>query len=176
MKRRAPIIAGIVGIAVAALVVLFATAPRGDEKADTSTLVGNISPDLQGTTADGEQFDIDDHRGQWVLVNFFATWCPPCVEEHPELVELSERDDGQLQVVSVAYNDEDAKVAEFFETNGGSWPVLLGGADGASLDFGVKKLPESFLIAPSGVVAVKLNGAVTAEQIDQLIAEQSEPS
>jgi hypothetical protein len=51
--------------------------------------------------------------------------------------------------------------------------VLLGGADGASLDYGVKKLPESFLVDPSGTVAVKLNGAVTAEQIDQLIADRT---
>ncbi len=171
--RRAPIIAGIVGVAVLALVVLFVASPSGDEKADSSPLVGNVAPALVGTTASGDEFDIDDHRGQWVLVNFFATWCPPCVQEHPELVELSERTDGQLQVVSVAYNDEDAKVTEFFETNGGSWPVLLGGADGASLDYGVKKLPESFLVDPSGTVAVKLNGAVTTEQIDQLIADRT---
>ena len=171
--RRAPIIAGIVGVAVLALVVLFVVSPSGEEKADSSPLVGNVAPALVGTTASGDEFDIDDHRGQWVLVNFFATWCPPCVQEHPELVELSERTDGQLQVVSVAYNDEDAKVTEFFETNGGSWPVLLGGADGASLDYGVKKLPESFLVDPSGTVAVKLNGAVTTEQIDQLIADRT---
>jgi cytochrome c biogenesis protein CcmG/thiol:disulfide interchange protein DsbE len=171
--RRAPIIAGIVGVAVLALVVLFVVSPSGEEKVDSSPLVGNVAPALVGTTASGDEFDIDDHRGQWVLVNFFATWCPPCVQEHPELVELSERTDGRLQVVSVAYNDEDEKVTEFFETNGGSWPVLLGGADGASLDYGVKKLPESFLVDPSGTVAVKLNGAVTTEQIDQLIADRT---
>jgi cytochrome c biogenesis protein CcmG/thiol:disulfide interchange protein DsbE len=171
--RRTPIIAGIVGVAAFALVVLFVVSPRVDQKGDSSPLVGNVAPALVGTTANGDEFDIDDHRGRWVLVNFFATWCPPCVQEHPELVELSERTDGQLQVVSVAYNDEDEKVIEFFETRGGTWPVLLGGANGASLDYGVKKLPESFLVDPSGTVVAKLNGAVTVEQIDQLIADRT---
>ena len=167
--RRAPIIAGIVGVALLGLVVLFATSPSGEEKVDSSPLVGNVAPALVGTDLEGEQFDLDDHRGQWVLVNFFATWCPPCVQEHPELVELSERTDGQLQVVSVTYDDSAEQVAEFFDERGGEWPVLTGGVDRAPLDYGVKKLPESFLVDPSGTVAVKLNGAITAAQIDELI-------
>ena len=169
MTRRAPLIAAVVGVAVAALVALFAFSSGDSNDPDASPLVGSVAPELVGEGLDGDEFDIDDHRGQWVLVNFFATWCPPCVQEHPELVELSERDDGRLQVVSVAYNDSDENVAEFFADNGGEWPVLVGGARSASLDFGVKKLPESFLVDPSGTIQVKLNGAVTAEQIDELI-------
>ena len=169
-NRRAPIIAGIVGVAVLALVVLFATSPSGEEKVDSSPLVGNVAPELVGTSIDGSDFDLDDHRGQWVLVNFFATWCPPCVQEHPELVELSERTDGQIQVVSVTYDDSAEQVTEFFEERGGEWPVLIGGVDRAPLDYGVRKLPESFLVDPSGTIAVKLNGAITAAQVDELIA------
>jgi cytochrome c biogenesis protein CcmG/thiol:disulfide interchange protein DsbE len=175
--RRAPIIAGIVGVAVAALVALFALAPSGDEKADSSPLVGNVAPELNGTTLTGEEFDIDDHRGQWVVVNFFATWCPPCVQEHPELVEFAERNGDSVQLVSVAFDDTEVdQVEQFFADNGGDWPVITAGADGASLDYGVKKLPESFLVSPSGEVAVKINGGVTADELDRLIADQAEPS
>lgn len=170
-SRRAPIIAGIVGVAVLALVALFAFAPQGEEKADTSPLVGNVAPELSGSTLQGDEFDIDDHKGQWVVVNFFATWCPPCVQEHPELVEFAERSGDSVQLVSVAFDDTEVdKVEVFFAKNGGDWPVITGGADGASLDYGVKKLPESFLVAPSGVVAAKINGGVTADQLDELIA------
>lgn len=176
-RRRAPLIAAIVGIAVIALVGVFATAPKGGESADSSPLVGNLAPELKGSTLEGSEFDIDDHRGQWVVVNFFATWCPPCVEEHPELVAFDERNGRQVQLVSVAFDDTEVdKVKTFFAENGGDWPVITGGADGASLDYGVKKLPESFLIAPSGTVAAKINGGITAAQLEQLIADQSEPS
>ena len=175
--RRAPIIAGIVGIAVLALVALFALAPSSDEKADSSPLIGNVAPALEGTTLTGDEFDIDDHRGQWVVVNFFATWCPPCVQEHPELVEFAERSGDSAQLVSVAFDDTEVdKVQEFFAENGGEWPVITAGADGASLDYGVKKLPESFLVDPSGEVVVKINGGVTADQLDAMIAERTEGS
>lgn len=172
-SRRAPIIAGIVGVSVLALVVVFVVSPSG-EKVESSPLVGKLAPTLTGSTLSGEEFDIDQHRGEWVLVNFFATWCPPCVEEHPELVEFSERNSGEVQLVSVAFDDTELDAVEtFFTDNGGDWPVITGGADGASLDYGVKKLPESFLVDPSGEVAVKINGGVTANELDALIAEQS---
>ncbi len=172
--RRAPIIAGIVGVAVLALVALFAFAPDRTERADSSPVVGNLAPALSGTTLTDDEFDIDDHRGQWVVVNFFATWCPPCVQEHPELVEFAERNGNDVQLVSVAFDDTEVdKVAQFFADNGGDWPVVTAGAAGASLDYGVKKLPESFVIDPSGTVAAKINGGVTADELDQLIADRT---
>ena len=172
--RRAPIIAGIVGLAVLALVVLFVVSPGGGEKAESSPLVGNLAPELVGETLDDTNFDIDEHRGQWVLVNFFATWCPPCVQEHPELVQFAERNGEQVQVVSVAFDDTEVdEVTAFFAKNGGDWPVITSGADGASFDYGVKKLPESFLVDPSGTVRVKINGQVTADGLDELIVERS---
>ncbi len=172
--RRAPIIAGIVGVAVLALVALFAFAPDRTDRADSSPVVGNLAPALSGTTLTDDEFDIDDHRGQWVVVNFFATWCPPCVQEHPELVEFAERNGNDVQLVSVAFDDTEVdKVAQFFADNGGDWPVVTAGAAGASLDYGVKKLPESFVIDPSGTVAAKINGGVTADELDQLIADRT---
>ncbi len=171
MKGRAPKIAAVVGVAVLALVLVLVVSPGDDGSAPGSPLVGRLAPELAGTTMSGDSFDIDHHRGQWVLVNFFATWCPPCVEEHPQLVSFSERNRGDVQVVSVAFDDTEIdKVEAFFAENGGDWPVLTGGASGASLDYGVKRLPESFLVDPSGVVAVKINGGVTAAQLEAHIA------
>lgn len=173
MTRRAPLIAGVVGVAVVGLIAVLAISPAGGGDNLDSGLVGHPAPALVGETMDGEVYDIDGSRGQWVLVNYFATWCPPCVTEHPELVAFSERNGSAVQVVSVAYDDTEVPAVErFFERNGGDWPVIVDGADGASLDWGVKKLPESFLVDPSGTVAVKLHGGVTAAQLEQLIADQ----
>jgi len=170
--RRAPIIAGIVGCAVFALVLLFVVSPKGGESKVTSPLLGKLAPTLSGTTLGGQEFNLDSQRGQWVLVNFFATWCPPCVVEHPELVKLSESSSTtSLSVVSVAFDDSSANVAKFFQDNGGDWPVLTQDTGAVALDYGVKGLPESFLIDPSGDVAAKFEGGITAEAMKKYLSQ-----
>jgi len=171
-RRRAPLIAGVVGVASLALVAVFATGPIGGRAPDTSPIVGQIAPALAGRTLSGERFDIDQQRGRWVVVNFFATWCPPCVQEHPELVEFSQRAGESAVVVSVAYDQNElGDVERFFAERGGDWPVIIDGGDGAALDYGVKKLPESFVVAPNGTVVAKVNGGVTADELQRLIAQ-----
>ena len=169
MNRRAPAIAAVVGVAVLALVVVLVISPSERQQSDPGReLIGNVAPALTGTTLTGDRFDIDEHRGQWVLVNFFATWCPPCVEEHPELVAFSERNRGEVQVVSVAYDSHELdRVRKFFAEKGGDWPVITGGADGATIEYRVKGVPESFLVDPSGTVVTKYNGGVTAEELER---------
>lgn len=171
MKGRAPIIAAIVGVAVMSLVVLFAISPGGGERETASPLLGELAPALAGPTTAGVDFDIDDHRGQWVLVNFFATWCGPCIVEHPELIKFAERHEGEVQVVSVVYNEPVEKVESFFAEKGGDWPVMTEGQS-VSIEYGVKKLPESFLVNPSGVVVAKINGGVKADDLTALLMEQ----
>jgi cytochrome c biogenesis protein CcmG/thiol:disulfide interchange protein DsbE len=161
-QHRAAIIAGIVGVAAAALIAVLALSPKGEDPAasGSSPLVGKLAPALAGETRDGRTFDLDKQRGRWVLVNFFATWCPPCVAEHPVLVALSEQEAGALQIVSVAYEDEADAVNEFFAEKGGDWPVLAQNTRDAGIRYGVKKLPESYLIAPDGTVVEKIYGGL----------------
>ena len=65
------------------------------------------------------------HRGEWVVVNFFATWCTPCRVEHPELVKFAEEHEGDpVEVVSVAFSDQPEAIREFFAEQGGNWPVV----------------------------------------------------
>lgn len=162
-RRRAPIIAGLVGAAVLALVALFVVSPQVGDDQPPSPLVGKLAPPLAGATLTGETFDIDSARGKWVLVNFFATWCPPCIVEHPELVELSEVDPDRLEVVSVAFADTTENVSQFFAERGGTWPVLASDTGRIAIDYGVKGLPESYLIGPSGTIVAKFIGGITAD-------------
>src|SRR5690606_12069380 len=96
----------------------------------------------------------DDHRGEWVVVNFFASWCGPCRQEHPELVAFSERHAarGDASVVSVAFSDAEDDARAFFEELGGDWPVLIEGTGRIGIDFGVTGVPETYLVAPDGTV------------------------
>jgi cytochrome c biogenesis protein CcmG/thiol:disulfide interchange protein DsbE len=161
-----------VGLLMLAFIAVLATRPSGDERPLSANAVGRAVPPVVGTTLDGEAYDIDRLRGEWVVVNFFATWCIPCRVEHPELVAFSEQHaaaaDG-VSVVSVAYDDSSADISQFFAQEGGDWPVLTGDGTGRiALDFGVTGVPESYVVAPNGLVVEKFTG-VTAAALDAVI-------
>jgi cytochrome c biogenesis protein CcmG, thiol:disulfide interchange protein DsbE len=140
----------------------------GDEV--RSSIVGRAAPAVQGTAIDGRAVDIDRWRGSWVVVNFFATWCVPCVREHPELVAFAEDHvDDNVELVSVAFDDTPADIERFFAQRGGDWPVLATDTGSIALDYGVRGVPESFLVAPDGRV-VGLFYGVTARGLDEAIA------
>jgi len=170
--------AGVVVVAVVALVLVVAlvrSVGDGGEDRAASPLLGEVPPALAGPTLDGSTFDIDDRRGQWVVVNFFASWCVPCLEEHPELQAFVDAHEpiGDASLVSVLINDEPEDAAAFFAEHGGDWPVLLDERSQAVVDFGVTAPPETYLIAPTGVVAAAWIGPVTQAGLDAAIDELS---
>ena len=170
--RTALVSASIVGVVMVVFVGLLATRDTGPR--DTpSPLLGRPAPAVVGETMDGGSFDLDELRGRWVLVNFFATWCPPCIVEHPELVRWHEThaEAGDVEIVSVAFQDSATEVEEFFLEYGGEWPVLPEGLSGAAVSWGVVALPESFLVSPQGVVVHKFTGGVTFAALESILSQ-----
>ena len=169
--RTAVVAAAVVAVVVALLVGILATRDASSERQTQSPLLGRVAPAVQGTTLDGETFDIDEWRGRWVVVNFFASWCIPCREEHPQLVAFDEahRAAGDAGVVSVTYDNRSDDARRFFEENGGDWPVVDDPENSIGVAYGVARVPESFLVSPSGIVVERLVGGVTAAQLTELI-------
>lgn len=175
MKLGSRTVAVGVGVLVLALVGLFWFAPTDPDREGANPLLGKPAPSIVATTSEGEPIRLTDYRGSWVVVNFFATWCTPCQVEQPELVRWAAAHDGEGdgRIISVAYDDSPRAIAEFFARSGGDWPVVADGADRFILDFGVVKLPESYLISPGGTVVHKFVGGLTAAGIDDAIATAS---
>ncbi len=176
-KRSRVVLAVVVPIAVVlvAFIGLLATREPAADRVTESALVGRLAPPTAGPTLDGDTFDIERQEGRWVLVNFFATWCAPCVAEHDDLAAFAERHQviGDADVVSVVYGDEEDDARAFFQERGGDWPVVVGDPidlGRIALDYGVTGVPESYLIAPSGVVVAKITGGITAEGLEQILA------
>ncbi len=170
--RTALAVSLVVALLAVAFVWMLATRDPGTDRQASSELIGQAAPAVAGRTLDGGSFNLDDQQGRWVAVNFFATWCVPCQEEHPELIAFDEahRRAGDARVVSVLYDDSPADARRYFERNGGDWPVVLDDGSIAN-DYGVTGVPETYLVAPNGRVATKIIGGVTQDGLDRIIDE-----
>lgn len=164
-------VTAVVALLAVAFVVVLATREPASERRSKSPLIGRVAPALVGQTIDGGTFDLDQHRDQWVVVNFFASWCKPCIEEHPELVRFDQahRAAGDAAVVSVVFNDRVDEVRDFFAQRGGDWPVVADSGD-AVVHYGVVGVPETYLVAPGGEVVQKYTGGVTQAMIESDMA------
>jgi len=169
--RRALWIAVAVAVPLALLIGVLATRPPSATRAVQSPLVGKPAPPIEAATVDGKQAALSDLRGRWVVVNFFATWCVPCRQEHPDLVRFAQAHEtaGDASVLAVVYSDNTQAVREFRDKEGGTWPMLTDPKGRIALDYGVSGVPESFLISPDGIVTAKLLGGVRADDLDQLL-------
>lgn len=161
-----------IGVVLALLIVVLGTRKAAVDRTETSPLLGKAAPALKGTTLTGQQFDLG-RQSTWVLVNFFASWCIPCRQEHPELraFQTEHAAKGDVNLVSVVFGDEAADVRSFFKDNGGDWPVVLDSQGSIALDYGVAKVPETYLVAPDGTVVYKIASGVTRAGLDRLITE-----
>jgi thiol-disulfide isomerase/thioredoxin len=116
---------------------------------------------------------LSDFRGDWVVVNYWATWCAPCVKEMPELSDLHEERDG-LVVLGLAFEDvDDEDFYEFLEDNPVSYPILKVDVYEPPQPFGSPKvLPTTYVLDAQGVPVKTFLGPVTREDIERFIHGQ----
>jgi thiol-disulfide isomerase/thioredoxin len=120
----------------------------------------------------GVHYKLSDQKGKWVLVNFWAPWCPECLHEMPELDALQKQHKDLLVIgVAVMYRKNE-EVFNAVRIQAVSFPIVLGDEDIAS-DFGeMKGMPTSFLYSPSGKLVGHHDGALTQNDIEQAIAQK----
>jgi peroxiredoxin len=143
--------------------------------ADTATVQtyppATAAPRLDLTTLDGRRLDLAAYRGRPVLLNFWATWCGPCVREFPLLRRtLDQRRSDGLVVLGVLVNDNAGSAREFVRDHGGTWPVGIDQGAKAAGAFKVVGLPESVFVRRDGTLATRVLGELTQDRLDAQLA------
>ncbi len=139
----------------------FAGSERPRESPRLVTL-GSIAPDFTLENMQGEKVSLSQLRGKVVIVNFWATWCPPCRTEMPSMEVLHQTfkdDDLVLLAINVEKNGRKA-VTRFLQETPYNFPILLDDQQQTQNLYGVFQYPESFIIDRSGVVVKQVIGAV----------------
>jgi thiol-disulfide isomerase/thioredoxin len=123
-----------------------------------------VAPPLQVRDILGKNVSNADWGGKVVLVNFWATWCPPCREEIPELIELKKQYGDRLQIIGISEDDDGpAKVLKFAQQKGMSYPIVMATPELIASYGGVPALPTSFLVDTQGRVVTKHSGLYPIE-------------
>jgi thiol-disulfide isomerase/thioredoxin len=127
-------------------------------------------PTLKVTTLDGKPFDLAAQRGHWVIVNFWATWCVPCIKEMPDISAFVAGHSG-VRAIGLAYEDSDkADIQAFLSKHPVHYPVAQVTLDDPPKDFDEPRgLPTTYLIAPDGHVSKRFVGPVTSQSLGAAI-------
>jgi peroxiredoxin len=135
---------------------------------------GRAAPNFRLNDALGEPVALTDYRGKWVLVNFWATWCPPCRDETPDLQEFYLRNGGGRTIVVLGVNQQEtvAQMASFGEEFGVTYPLILDRHGGVSQAYRVaRNLPVTILIDPAGVIVEIYYGQVSMDTLERIERE-----
>jgi cytochrome c biogenesis protein CcmG, thiol:disulfide interchange protein DsbE len=161
-----------VAIVVAAFIALLATRSPQNANRPSTMLIGKVAPEIEGPSIiDGSPISLTKLRSQnkYVLVNFFGSYCVPCIKEHPELVNIEKNMASELTILGVTFEENTKDAQDFFKKRGGTWPVV--DQPRTAVDYGVPRIPESFLISPQGIVLYKATGGITEASVREILNE-----
>lgn len=124
--------------------------------------VGQVAPDFTLSDLNGKSYSLSSLRGKVVIVNFWATWCPPCREEMPSMEQLHRElaDEGLVMLAINIEKDGRQTVPQLLASNPHSFPILIDDKEEVQKRYGVFKFPESFVIRKDGVIDDKVVGAI----------------
>lgn len=128
-------------------------------------------PSIKITTLDGKPYDLSSQRGKWVIVNYWATWCVPCIKEMPDISRFVSAHKDKVSAIGLAYEDSDkADIQAFIAKHPVSYPIAQVTMDKPLADFDEPRgLPTTWLIGPDGRVGKRFVGPVTEASLGQAI-------
>ena len=147
---------------------LAACAPAAPPPANTPevTEAPFFAPDFALATLDGETVRLSDLRGGWVALNFWATWCNPCVQEMPALAQVAETYQDRLTLLAINVREPAVTVADFLALHDLALTVLITPDDATLAGYQVLGLPQTVVVAPDGDIVWRQFGPIDIEQFE----------
>lgn len=146
----------------------------GEDKSDEATPeptvglnIGNTAPDFELETLSGKRVKLSDYRGQRVMVNFWATWCPPCRAEMPDIQKFHQaNDDIVILAINLTQTEPGLQqIQDFVDEFGLTFPVLLDVDIQVATAYQIRPIPSSFLIDSNGIIQFSAYGPLTYEMM-----------
>lgn len=132
---------------------------------------GNKAPDFTANLADGTTLTLSDFQGKPVIINFWATWCGPCVREMPAFERLKEEFGEDIGVITVNCGDDEETIRSFMEKNGYTFPVVLDEDYGVSMLYPTNGIPYTVILDEEGNVTHISTGAANADKMYEAYKE-----
>ena len=131
---------------------------------------GSTAPQFTRPDLSGKPVSLAAFRGKLVLVDFWASWCAPCIIEIPHLIALKARHAGKLEIIGVSMDDDAASAKEIAAEQPFNYPLVMGDVALAKSFGGVLGLPALFLIGPDGKVLKNWRGEIKPQELDRAVA------
>lgn len=163
----------VTGVVVAAALVGVLFMGLGKNPAEIrSPLIGKPAPSFALREAGTNRtVDVTRFRGKPLVVNFWATWCMPCWDEHPVLVANARMLEGNVQFLGVVFQDKEEKILSFLQQRGSSYPTVVDEAGKTAIAYGVGGVPETFFIDANGVIQAKFSGPLSPDLLRQHLSK-----
>lgn len=130
-------------------------------------LVGGPAPHFELEALDGQKINMSDLKGQFVVLNFWATWCLPCTQEMPEFQKAHQALNPKVKIIGINLAESKEKISAFIKNHHVSYPILLDGYGNVSQEYEVIHLPVTYFITSDGIIRDKIfGGGVTHSMIE----------
>jgi len=156
-----------IGIVIAAALVVILFVGLGKNPSEIRTpLIGKPAPSFAlREVGTNNTIDISQYRGKPLVINFWATWCGPCWEEHPVLVANARMLQPNVQFLGVVFQDQEDKILGFLQQRGTSYPTVVDDRGKTAIAYGVGGVPETYFLDANGVIRAKYAGPMSGDII-----------
>ena len=174
-RKSIMIVGGVLAVVLLGILLWSGLAASGNSAVPVLVAPGQPAPHFELMTLDGKTAVLDEYAGDVVLINFWATWCPPCKAEMPAInAYYKANQEKGLTVLGVNAQEDRATVRKFIEANGFTFPILLDRVGDVARQFQVNSYPTTIIVDRNGTIQTIHNGLITTEQLETLVTPHLE--